>query len=124
MSTVLNADACKAITSGLTPEVLKALDDEHGDVLEISCGLGDKTFPVVMRPLTEREFDAFRFAVDRGGPAKALAAKELFSKSCVYPDEAMRKAAVARYAGLPEGVTSDPKWKRFVGLEVEARGKE
>jgi len=124
MSIVMNAEMCKKVTEALTEDVLKALEEEHGDIFVCTAGSGEKTVPVVMRPLNEKEFDTFRFAVDRGGPEKALAAKRLFDKSCVYPDTETKKAIVARYAGLPEGVTSDAAWKRFVGLEVEAKGKE
>lgn len=124
MTIVLNAETCKRISDGLTEDVLKALEDQHGDIFVAYAGTGEKRIPVAMRPLTEKEFDTFRFSVDRGGPQKALAAKALFDKSCVYPDAENRKAIVARYAGLPEGVTSDGAWKSFVGLEVEAKGKE
>lgn len=120
---MLTVDMCDAIRNGLTPERQKALETEHGDIFVSYVGTGDKRVPFVMRPLTEKEFDGFRFTIDRGGPAKALAAKNIFAKSCVYPDADALKEISARYQGLPEGLTSNQGWKAFVGLEVEEEGK-
>lgn len=119
----LSKEKCSQIRDGLTADVLAALENEHGDIFVCDAGTGDKKVPIALRPLTEKEFDGFRFAIDRGGPQKALAAKKVFATSCVYPKADDLAEVLARYQGLPEGVTSDDAWKTFVGLKVDEAGK-
>ena len=100
----------------ITDEELKALDEEHGDVLKLH---GSEAAPwmVVLRRPTRQEIIGYKHGIKK----ESFAANEdLIKRICVFPTKDDFAAQLARWPIFVDGIADSRDFKEFIGFTVDA----
>lgn len=102
----------------LTDEVLRELENEHGGRVRVFKDANDPPeWAVVLRKPNGKEAQAFRLTANHDG-RKAYAALDIVKSTMVWPAKDAIKDLIDEQPFMPEGITGDSAWKKWVGLEV------
>jgi hypothetical protein len=108
----------------ITDEQLKALEQEFNGKIRLFQDANEPPeWQVVLRKPNGKEAQNFRLTANHDG-RKAYAALDVVKATVVWPSSEEFRALLDENPFMPEGITADSAWKKWVGLEVAESQKK
>lgn len=106
------------MASGPSEAELSELETKHGGRIRLfKDACEPPEWVVVLRKPNGKEAQAFRLTANHDG-RKAYAALDVIKATVVWPNPDAFRVILDANPFLPEGITADASWKKWVGLEV------
>lgn len=106
--------------NGITPEQLKALEAEHGELLKYTI----KSVDVYVKLPDDKLADITRQRAVGDTPARKATAQSNLVRSCiVHPGPAAVDSLLKRAPFFLDGIGNSDRFQRFIGMAVEEEEK-
>lgn len=105
----------KFVPFTITDEELKALDEEHDDVLKLH-GSEYAPWVVVLRRPTRQEIIGYKHGVKK---ESFEANADLIKRICVFPSKEDMQRQIDRWAIMVDGIADSREFKEFIGFTVD-----